>query len=413
MRQDAPYFNLPTVRTVCCIHLSRGERLFAPTINDMNENLNGDIPPGEYFWEGNEAVAEGAIRAGCRFFAGYPISPSIEIMERMSNRLPEAGGVFVQMEDEIASLGAVIGAVWAGAKAMTATSGPGLSLMAENIGYAVMTETPCVIVDVQRVGPSTGQATRPYSGDMMQVKWCSSSDYQIIALSPWSIQEMYELTVQAFNLAETYRVPVFIMSDAAIAHLRETCTVPGMDELAVLDRRKSPGGPHFGTDDPRGVPPMASFGEGEALLITGSTHDEFGYRKTQDPNIQKKLTTRLNEKILRNADKIAQMEEYLTGDADTVVVAYGIAARAALAAVKQARNRGVKAGLLRLKTVWPFPERTIHSLKARRIFVPEMNRGQIAQEVQRSARANTAVFSITRVDGEVITPGEILEAVLS
>ncbi|MFQ5957100.1 MAG: 2-oxoacid:acceptor oxidoreductase subunit alpha, partial [Candidatus Brocadiales bacterium] len=238
----------------------------------MDKSSNGNIPPGDYFWEGNEAVAEGAIRAGCGFFAGYPISPSSEIMERLSHRLPESGGVFVQMEDEIASLGAVIGAAWAGAKAMTATSGPGLSLMAENIGYAVMTETPCVIVDVQRAGPSTGQATRPYSGDMMQVRWCSSSDYQIIALSPWSIQEMYEFTVEAFNLAETYRVPVFIMSDAAIAHLRETCTVP--KTATILDRRKSLKKPHFGTDDPGGVPPMASFGEGEALLITGSTHDE-------------------------------------------------------------------------------------------------------------------------------------------
>ncbi|MFQ5862515.1 MAG: 2-oxoacid:acceptor oxidoreductase subunit alpha [Candidatus Brocadiales bacterium] len=377
----------------------------------MNKRLNGNIPPGEYFWEGNEAVAEAAIRAGCRFFAGYPISPSSEIMERLSYRLPEVGGIFIQMEDEIASLGAVIGAVWAGAKAMTATSGPGLSLMAENIGYAVMTETPCVIVDVQRAGPSTGQATRPYSGDMMQVRWCSGTDYQIIALSPWSVQEMYGLTVEAFNLAETYRVPVFIMSDAAIAHLREICTVPGA--VTVSNRRKLPNRPHFGTDDPGGVPPMASFGEGEALLITGSTHDEFGYRRTQDPNTQKKLVTRLNEKILRNADKIIQTEEYLIEDADVVVVAYGIAARAALKAIKQACDKGIKAGLLRLKTVWPFPEHNIRNLKAKRILVPEMNRGQIAQEVERFARADVETISITRVDGEVITSGEILEPIMA
>lgn len=377
----------------------------------MDERLNGNIPPGEYFLEGNEVVAEAAIRAGCRFFAGYPISPSSEIMERLSYRLPEAGGVFVQMEDEIASLGAVIGAAWAGAKAMTATSGPGLCLMAENIGYAVMTETPCVIVDVQRAGPSTGQATRPYSGDMMQVRWCSGGDYQIIALSPWSVQEMYELTVEAFNLAETYRVPVFIMSDAAIAHLREMCTVPR--KITVLDRKKSPKKPHFGTDDPGGVPPMASFGEGEALLITGSTHDESGYRRTQDPTAQRKLVTRLNEKILRNADKIIQTEEYFIEDADVAVVAYGISARAALGAVKVARARGVKAGLLRLKTVWPFPEHNIRSLKAKRILVPEMNRGQILREVERFTQADVETVSVTRIDGEVITPGEILEAIMT
>ncbi len=358
-------------------------------------------------------MAEAAIRAGCRFSAGYPISPSSEIMERLSYRLPEVGGIFMQMEDEIASLSAVIGAVWAGAKAMTATSGPGLSLMAENIGYAVMTETPCVIVDVQKAGPSTGQATRPSSGDMMQVRWCSGSDYQIIALSPWSVQEMYELTIEAFNLAETYRVPVFIMSDAASAHLRETCSVPGADGLTVSDRRNLHQKPHFGTDDPGGVPPMASFGEGEALLITGSTHDKFGYRRTQDPETQERLITRLSEKILRDTDKIARTEEFFTEDADVTVVAYGIAARAAMAAVKQARDRGIKAGLLRLKTVWPFPERDVRSLKARRILVPEMNRGQIVREVERSSRTDVEIVSITRVDGEVITPAEILEPIMA
>lgn len=375
----------------------------------MAEKIKNTLPPDEYFWEGNEAVAEGAIRAGCRFYAGYPISPSSEIMERLSNRLPDVGGVFVQMEDEIASLGAVIGAVWAGAKAMTATSGPGLSLMAENIGYAVMTETPCVIVDVQRAGPATGQATRPYSGDMMQVKWCSNGDYQIIALSPWSVQEMYELTIRAFNLAETYRVPVFIMSDAAIAHLRETCAVP--KTIKILERRKSSKEPHFGTDNLSGVPPMAGFGEGEALMITGSTHDEFGYRRTQDQDVQRKLVTRLNQKILKNADKIIQTEEYFIEDADVVLVAYGIAARAALEAMKQARKRGVRTGLLRLKTIWPFPENDIHRLKARRILVPEMNRGQVVREVERVARSDAEVASITRVDGEVITPGEILDTI--
>ncbi|MDO8137410.1 MAG: 2-oxoacid:acceptor oxidoreductase subunit alpha [Candidatus Brocadiales bacterium] len=371
------------------------------------ERIKNILPPGEYFFEGNEACAEGALAAGCRFFAGYPISPSSEIMERLARRLPDVGGVFIQMEDEIASIGAVIGAAWAGAKAMTATSGPGLTLMLENIGYAIMTETPCVIVDVQRAGPSTGQATRPYQGDLMQVRWGSSGDYQIIALSPWSVQEMYEMMVEAFNLAEDYRVPVFIMSDAAIAHLRETCTVS--EELSISHRVKSHGTPHFGTEDQLGVPPMASFGEGEELLITGSTHDELGYRRTQDPTVQKRLVSRLSEKILRNARDIIQTEGYFLEDAEVALVAYGICARAALEATKRAHQAGLKVGLLRLKTLWPFPEEEIKGLKVQKIFVPEMNLGQMVREAERVAEVE--VVSVNRVDGEVITPGEILEAI--
>ncbi|HHT9119130.1 MAG TPA: 2-oxoacid:acceptor oxidoreductase subunit alpha [Candidatus Hypogeohydataceae bacterium YC41] len=373
----------------------------------MSPKIKNLLPPGNYFFEGNQACAEAALAAGCRFFAGYPISPSSEILERLSWRLPEVGGVFIQMEDEIASIAAVIGAVWAGAKAMTATSGPGLSLMLENIGYAIITETPCVVVDVQRAGPSTGQATRPYDGDIMQVKWGSSGDYQIIALAPWSVQEMYDLTIQAFNLAELYRVPVFVMGDAALAHLRESCRIP--EEVEIVGRKKASGVAHFGTDELSGVPPMASFGEGEGLIITGSTHDALGYRRTQDSDIQQKLVNRLNEKILSNVGEIIETEEYFLEGADVAVVAYGIVARAALAAVKEARLRGIKIGLLRLKTLWPFPEEKIRALEAKKIVVPELNRGQLVREVERVAQAE--VISVNRVDGEIMRPGEIVEAI--
>ncbi|HHT9132601.1 MAG TPA: transketolase C-terminal domain-containing protein, partial [Candidatus Tripitaka californicus] len=276
-----------------------------------------------------------------------------------------------------------------------------------NIGYASITGTPCVILDVQRAGPSTGQATRPYDGDIMQVKWGSSGDYQIIALAPWSVQEVYDLTIRAFNLAELYRVPVFVMSDAALAHLREDCRIPeGVD---IVGRKKAIGAPHFGTEGPAGVPPMASFGEGEGLILTGSTHDKFGYRKTQDPNIQKCLVDRLNEKVLSNAKEIIQTEEHFLKGAETVVVAYGLVARAALAAVKEARSVGINVGLLRLKTLWPFPKEEIRALRARRIIVPELNRGQLVREVERVTKVE--VIYVNRVDGEVMGPGEILEAI--
>jgi 2-oxoglutarate ferredoxin oxidoreductase subunit alpha len=332
-------------------------------------------------------------------------------MVRMMRRLPEVNGVFIQMEDEIASIAAVIGASWAGAKAMTATSGPGLSLMMENIGYAVMTETPCVIVDVQRAGPSTGQATRPAQGDMMQVKWGSHGDYQVIALSPWSVQEMYDETIRAFNLAETYRVPVFVMADAALGHLRENCETK--EDAETVNRKRQKGVPHFGTDgrsEAEGVPPAAIFGEGENLLITGSTHDEHGFRKTQDAEVQERLLKRLSNKILLNADKIIQTDEYLLEDAEVVIVSYGVTARASLAAVKIARQQGVKAGLLRLKTIWPFPDSIVKhvGMRAKRIIVPEMNLGQIVREVKRVVEKE--VISFTKVNGEVITPEEILSA---
>ncbi|MCJ7746164.1 MAG: 2-oxoacid:acceptor oxidoreductase subunit alpha, partial [Desulfobacterales bacterium] len=250
---------------------------------------------GLHYLSGNEAATEGAIAAGCRFYAGYPITPSSELMERISVRLRDVGGVFIQMEDEIASISAVIGASWAGAKAMTATSGPGFSLMQESIGYAAFTETPCVVIDVQRAGPCTGQATRVGSGDIMQAKWGSHGDYQVIALSPWSVQEMYDLTLRAFNLSERYRVPTMVMADEAVGHLRETINIP--EKVEVWNRKKKRGASPFGTEEEDGVPPMPAFGEGEKLSVTGSTHDAFGFRKTDDPKAHAALVERINQKI--------------------------------------------------------------------------------------------------------------------
>jgi 2-oxoglutarate/2-oxoacid ferredoxin oxidoreductase subunit alpha len=358
-----------------------------------------------HFLQGDEACADGAIAAGCRFYAGYPITPSSEIMERMARRLREVGGVFIQMEDEIASISAMIGASWAGAKAMTATSGPGFSLMQEAIGYAVFTETPCVIVDVQRAGPCTGQATRVGSGDFMQAKWGSHGDYQMIALSPWSVQEMYDLTLRAFNLSERYRNPAVLLADEAVGHLRENVWIPSAVE--VWNRKKAKGLPPFGTDEEDRVPPMPFFGEGEKLLVTGSTHNEWGLRKTDDPEVHERLVQRINEKILKNKKAIVETETYFLEDAQLVIVAYGFTARSSLYAVKQLRKEGIPLGLLRLKTLWPFPEEEVRSVatNAKRLLIPEMNRGQVAGEVQKVCSAE--VVSFTQTNGEIIRPEKI------
>jgi len=360
-----------------------------------------------HYLSGNEAAAEGAIASGCRFYAGYPITPSSELMERMAIRLREVGGVFIQMEDEIASISAVIGASWAGAKAMTATSGPGFSLMQESIGYAAFTETPCVMIDVQRAGPCTGQATRVGSGDIMQAKWGSHGDYQVIALSPWSVQEMYDLTLQAFNLSERYRVPTMVMADEAIGHLRETIRVNAKAE--VWDRKKQKGGPPFGTEEEDGVPPMPAFGEGERLLVTGSTHDVFGFRKTDDPEAHAKLVDRINKKILNNKKTIVETEDYHLEDSDIAFIAYGFTARTSLYVAKRLRKEGRKVGMLRLKTLWPFPEEAVAEVgkRVKKVIVPEMNRGQIAGEVKKYCSCE--VISFSQTNGEVIRPEKILE----
>jgi len=370
--------------------------------------VTSPFPEGLHYFSGNEAAAEGAIAAGCRFYAGYPITPSSELMERMAIRLRELGGVFIQMEDEIASISAVLGAAWAGAKSMTATSGPGFSLMQEAIGYGAFTETPCVIVDVQRAGPCTGQATKVGSGDVMQAKWGSHGDYQVIALSPWSVQEMYDLTVRAFNLSERYRVPVFVLAEEATGHLRETVRI--RPEVEVWDRKKMKGGAPFGTEEEDGVPPMPAFGEGERIAVTGSTHDARGFRKTDDSRAHSMLVERINRKILKNRQDIVETESYFIDDAEIVVLAYGFTARTGLFSVKRMRKEGRKVGLVRLKTLWPFPEEAVReaAAKAKNVFVPEMNRGQVADEARKYSRCE--VHSLAQTNGEVIGPEAMEEA---
>jgi 2-oxoglutarate ferredoxin oxidoreductase subunit alpha len=367
------------------------------------------LPPGNYYLSGNEAIAEGAVAAGCRFYAGYPITPSSEIMERTGRRLEEVGGVFIQMEDEIASICAVLGASWAGVKAMTATSGPGFSLMQEAIGYAAFTETPCVLVDIQRAGPATGQATRVGSGDVMQAKWGSHGDYQIIALSPWSVQEMFDLTIEAFNLAERFRVPVILLGDEATGHLMESVKVP--ETIRIMDRKKKKGVPPFGDDGTDLVPPMPAFGEGAQLLVTGSTHDRWGFRKTEDPEVHATLVKRINRKVLQASEALVQTDSVFLEDANLAVVTYGFTARGALYAVKKLREEGHSVGLLRLKTLWPFPKEPIQTLESgiEKIFVPEMNQGQVAGEIQKYTDRD--VFPFSQTNGEIIHPHSMIEAI--
>ncbi|HPJ66321.1 MAG TPA: 2-oxoacid:acceptor oxidoreductase subunit alpha [Desulfobacteraceae bacterium] len=369
------------------------------------------LPPGNYYFSGNEAITEGAIAAGCRFFAGYPITPSSEIMQRIATRFKDTKGVFIQMEDEISSIASVVGASWAGGKAMTATSGPGFSLMQETIGYAAFTETPLVIVDIQRAGPSTGQATKVGSGDIMQAKWGSHGDYQIIALSPWSVQEMYEHTIDAFNFSEQYRVPVILLGEQAIGHLRERITIK--PAVNLYNRIKKPGAPPFGSDRADGVPPMPAYGDGEKLLITGSTHDERGFRKTDVPSVHSNLVNRINKKILNNREKICQVESYHVEDAKLIVVSYGFTARSSLFAVNEMRKEGKKIGLIRLKTIWPFADQAIKNLSetVEKFFVPEMNMGQIAGEVMKYTACDVIAFGQT--DGDIIHPHRIIQELRS
>jgi 2-oxoglutarate ferredoxin oxidoreductase subunit alpha len=370
---------------------------------------------GAHFMNGDVACAEGAIVAGCRFFAGYPITPATEIAEHLSQRMPEISGIYIQMEDEIGSMAAVIGASYSGLKAMTATSGPGFSLMQENIGLAVMTEAPCVIVDVMRGGPSTGQPTLPGQQDVMQAKWGSHGDYEIIALAPSSVQEMFDLTVEAFNLAETYRVPTILLADEIVAHMWEKVVIQPAEKMKIVDRKKPNVSPEeympFMPDDDL-VPPMACFGDGFSFHASGLTHDERGYPQTQSSEVQERLVRRLCDKIRKNADKIIRVEEVMVEDANVVVVAYGIVARAALSAVRKARAEGIKAGLLRLITLWPFPEKNVAKIakQAKTIVVAEMNCGQLVREVERSAKETPVVF-LSKLGEDPHTPMEILEAI--
>jgi len=365
------------------------------------------LPAGSYYFSGDEAVVEGALAARCGYYAGYPITPATEILERVSIRFKEVGAVFMQMEDEISSICSAIGASWAGAKAMTATSGPGFSLMMEGVGYAAITETPVVIVDIQRAGPATGQATRVGSGEIMQAKWGSHGDYQVIALSPWSVDEIYYMTISAFNLAEKYRVPVFLLADEAVGHMREKMEV--REEVKLFERIKKRGAAPFGTEEASGVPPMPAFGEGEKLLVTGSTHDQYGFRKTEDSLVHEQLTSRLHNKIVNNREEIIEYEDYYLEDADVVMVCYGFTGRSSLFAVNSMRRDGKKVGMIRLKTIWPFADRMIKEVGARvkRIFVPEMNKGQIAGEIMKYASCD--VISYGQTNGEIIYPSTIIE----
>ncbi len=371
----------------------------------MVKTVKSVLPAGDYYFSGDVAVAEGAIAARVGYFGGYPITPSTEILERISLRFREVKAVFMQMEDEIASICSCIGASWAGAKAMTVTSGPGFSLMQEGIGYAVMTETPVVIVNAQRAGPSTGQATRVGSGDIMQAKWGTHGGNEIIALSPWSVQELYDQTIDAFNLAERYRVPVLLLAEEATAHLRERMHIGG--EVELFSREKKAGAAPFGTKENNGVPPMPAFGEKEKLAVTGSTHSEYGLRKMVGPLTQEKLVTRLYNKIVSNREEIIQYENYYLEDAAVVVVCYGFTARSSLFAVERLRDEGEKIGVVRLKTLWPFADRVIRDIgsKVKKIFVPEMNMGQVVGEVMKYASCD--VIPYNQVNGEVIHPNTI------
>ena len=365
--------------------------------------------PSTRFWQGNEACVEAAIIAGCRFFAGYPITPANEISELLALRLPHVGGIFMQMEDEIASIGAVVGASWAGVKAMTATSGPGFDLMQETIGWAFMTETPCVIVDVQRAGPSTGQATKCGQGDVMQARWGTHGDYSAIALSPNSVQEMFELTIKAFNLSEKYRTPVILLTDEIVTHMREQITLPRLESIEIINRRKPKREEKafFGLDK---VPPMPAVGEGFNIAVTGSTHDEYGIRFTAEQSVHSKLVERLNSKIENHADEIADVEYHNIDDCKVGIVSFGCTSRAIYEATERAEAKGIKTGYVRLKTIWPFPEKPVKRLAeaAKKIIVPEMNLRQIFYEVERVA-CQTNVVPLNKIGGgEFITPEEIL-----
>ena len=378
---------------------------------------------GEHFLLGDYAAAEGAILAGCRFFAGYPITPATEVAERMSTRLPQVEGIYIQMEDELASMNAILGASWAGAKAMTSTSGPGFSLMMENLGLGIMLETPCVVVNVQRGGPSTGLPTLVGQQDMMQARWGSHGDYEIIALSPNSPQELFDLTLRAFNLAEKFRTPVLVMTDAEVGHMTEKVVIPSPEEVEIINRPKVQKGDmepsHFriyrdtsADDETDFVSPMAIAGEGYRYHVTGLTHDELGY-PAMNADASEWNIKRLVNKIRAHRHEIIQIEERNIEDAEVVVVSYGISARTSLWPIEQARKEGIRVGYLRLITVWPFPEERIRQLaKSIRAFVvPEINMGQMMREVERCAAGQARVFGVHRLGGDILEPHKVLNAI--
>ncbi len=375
---------------------------------------NPAIRTGEHFLNGDTACAEGALACGCLFFAGYPITPATEIAEVMSLRLPEVGGIYIQMEDELASMNAILGASSAGAKAMTSTSGPGFSLMMENLGLGIMMEVPCVVVNIQRGGPSTGLPTMVGQQDMMQARWGSHGDYEIIALCPSSPQEMFDFTIKAFNLSEKYRIPVLIMADEVVGHMTEKVVIPKNEDIVTFYREKPQVPPSeyvmYKTNGSL-VPPMANAGDGYKVITTGLTHNEQGY-PDMTAEAHEKLIKRLCNKIIFNKANIIEVEDRELSDAEIVVVAYGSPARSAVRAVKMARNNGIKVGLLRLITVWPFPEEEILRLanQATTIIVPEINNGQIVKEVERCAKGKCDVIHIPAF-ARIHTPDDILNVI--
>jgi 2-oxoglutarate ferredoxin oxidoreductase subunit alpha len=362
--------------------------------------------------QGNEACSEGALRAGCRFFAGYPITPASEIAENLSVRLPMVEGTFIQMEDEIASMGAVIGGSLAGVKSMTATSGPGFSLMQENLGFACIAEVPCVVVNVMRGGPSTGLPTNPSQGDVMQARWGTHGDHPIIVLSASSVLECFTLTVKAFNYSEKYRTPVILLLDEVVAHMREKVLLPEPAEVEVVDRVKPSVPPEWYLpyeDTSYGVPPMGIFGEGYRYHVTGLIHDIRGFPTLRQDEIEPFLA-RLFRKISTHFEDIQLVERYQVEDADLVMIAYGCVARSAHRAVVEARAQGLKVGLLKLVTIWPFPRRSVEPLirAGKSLLVPEMNMGQISREVKRVNEGMNPVITLNKIDGTIISPKEIL-----
>ncbi len=365
---------------------------------------------------GDMACVYGGLIAGCSFFGGYPITPASEVAEGMARRLPRVGGTYIQMEDEIGSIAAVIGAAWGGAKSMTATSGPGFSLMMENYGFAAMTETPCVIVNVQRTGPSTGQPTLGAQGDMMQVRWGTHGDIEAIALAPSTVQECMDFTIEAFNLSEKYRNPACVMTDGEVGHLRERIIVPDENELTLIDRvpatiDKDKFIPFTNSQTVKNskIPDFPTFGTGYRTYVTGLTHNEKGFPATDKQPDHERLVKRITEKITDDADKLVMVEELKLDDADIAFVTYGATARPAESAMEMARKNGIKAGLLRLKLVWPFPEKVVTKLSKNvdKIIVPEMNLGQMVHPVRELACKHCEVVSAPKIGGEMHLPMEL------
>jgi len=376
----------------------------------------GAVLTGEHFMQGDHACAEGAIAAGCRFFGGYPITPSTEIAERLAQRFPDLDGVFIQMEDELGSIAAVLGASAAGKRAMTATSGPGFSLMMENIGLGMMMELPCVIVNVQRGSPSTGLPTLPGQSDVMQARWGMHGNYESVAYAPWSCQELFDLTVHCFNVADRYRLPVFLMADEVVGHMVERVVIPDEDQIQRWERKK-PGKRSkkafkpFEVTDEDLVPPMVHAGEGYRIHYTGLTHDERGY-PDMTAEAHQELVVRLTDKIRRNREQLIRTESDQMQDARVAVISYGSTARSARRAVNEARQRGVAAGFLRLISIWPFPERLVREIgeQVDAIVVAEMNLGQMIHEVERFV--DKPVIGVQHAGGEMMAPEPILEAIL-